>query len=50
MNRLEEIWINKAPDSEPSGSTPQLGREESAASSISLGDTHIWREVGDANV
>ncbi|KAF7938324.1 hypothetical protein BELL_0283g00080 [Botrytis elliptica] len=46
---LEKIWINKDPDSEPNGSTPQLNREESAASSLSLGDTHIWREVGDEN-
>ncbi|THV52355.1 hypothetical protein BGAL_0081g00060 [Botrytis galanthina] len=47
---LEKIWINKDPDSEPNGSTPQLNREESAASSLSLGDTHIWREVGDENI
>ncbi|KAM0165255.1 hypothetical protein ACHAQE_002418 [Botrytis cinerea] len=47
---LEKIWINKDPDSEPNGSTPQLDREESAASSLSLGDTHIWREVGDENI
>ncbi|KAJ8069696.1 hypothetical protein OCU04_000121 [Sclerotinia nivalis] len=47
---LEKIWINKAPDSEPNESTPQLDREESAASSISLGDTHIWREASDTNV
>ncbi|QSZ35252.1 hypothetical protein DSL72_008121 [Monilinia vaccinii-corymbosi] len=49
MIPLEKIWINKAPGAEPNGSTPQLQREESTASSISLGDTHIWREVGDAN-
>ncbi|TEY57521.1 hypothetical protein BOTCAL_0215g00020 [Botryotinia calthae] len=41
---LEKIWINKDPDSEPNDSTPQLDREESAASSLSLGDTHIWRD------
>lgn len=50
IHRLEKIWINDAPGSEPNSSTPQLDREESASSSISFGDTHIWREVGDSNV
>jgi hypothetical protein len=52
---LEKIWINKdeEPEAEINGSTPHLehlDREESAASSISLGDTHIWRDSGDNNV
>jgi hypothetical protein len=39
-------------ESDLNGDAPQpdLDREESAASSLSLGDTHIWRDNGDANV
>jgi len=50
---LEKIWINQDQEAETNGSTPHLDhldREESAASSISLGDTHIWRDSGDSNV
>jgi len=52
---LHKIWINKG-DSDSNGNGAQdateadLDREESAASSVSLGDTHIWRDNGDANV
>ncbi|RDL36906.1 Uncharacterized protein BP5553_06258 [Venustampulla echinocandica] len=45
---LEKPWINN--DSDSSGDVPNQDREASAASSISLGDTHIWRDNGDANV
>lgn len=47
---LEKMWITKSPDAESNGEVPQLGREESLASSVSMGDTHIWRDDGDANV
>ncbi|TVY15078.1 Calcium permeable stress-gated cation channel 1 [Lachnellula arida] len=45
---LEEIWINKG--SESNGDASELDREDSAASSVSLGDTHIWRDNGEENV
>ena len=47
---LEKVWINKKSDS--NGDAPELAldREQSAASSVSLGDTHIWRDNGEANV
>lgn len=54
--RLHKIWINKKDEDNSIGDDPQnapengLDREESAASSVSLGDTHIWRDNGDANV
>jgi energy-coupling factor transporter transmembrane protein EcfT len=44
---LEKVWINKKPDS--NGDAPEFDREESVASSMSLGDTHIWRGSGDNN-
>lgn len=59
---LEKIWVTGRSDSvstglDGSGSSidPQEQeyherREASAASSVSLGDTHIWRDNGDANV
>jgi len=49
---LERMWINKAPgnESETHEEPSQLDREESGASTVSLGDTHIWRDNGDANV
>ncbi|CZR51120.1 related to A.thaliana hyp1 protein [Phialocephala subalpina] len=48
---LQKLWVNKSSDS--NGDAPEssdLAREESAASSVSLGDTHIWRDNGEANV
>ncbi|TVY75731.1 Calcium permeable stress-gated cation channel [Lachnellula suecica] len=45
---LDKLWLDKKPDS--SGDTPVFDREESAASSVSLGDTHIWRDNGEENV
>lgn len=51
---LEKMWINKntesESESESSGEAAQLAREESLASSVSMGDTHIWRDNGDGNV
>jgi len=51
---LEKIWIDKRsePDSNGESAEPssQIQHEESAASSMSLGDTHIWRDNGDSNV
>ena len=52
--RLEKIWLNAGPNpngsSTPAGDLAQADREESTASSVSLGDTHIWRDNGEANV
>jgi hypothetical protein len=52
--RLEKMWINRASRTDDNGDdeTPssEIVREESAASSMSLGDTHVWRENGDDNV
>ncbi|PMD39672.1 DUF221-domain-containing protein [Hyaloscypha variabilis F] len=47
---LEKPWINTDSDLNGDGPQTDLAREESAASSVSLGDTHIWRDNGDANV
>jgi hypothetical protein len=47
--RLEKLWINKADDASNGDSAP-LDQQESTSSSLSLGDTHIWRDNGDANV
>ncbi|RDW64203.1 DUF221-domain-containing protein [Coleophoma crateriformis] len=53
---LEKIWINgqkgSNDDSTNRGaqSPDPLGRQASTESSVSLGDTHIWRENGDNNV
>jgi hypothetical protein len=47
-NSLEKVWIHQKPDSR--NETPVLEHEESNASLVSLGDTHIWRENGDRNV
>ncbi|KAH8602919.1 hypothetical protein B0O99DRAFT_647721 [Bisporella sp. PMI_857] len=49
---LEKMWVHNSPDSEDSyGDTPpSLDREESVASTISMGDTHIWRDNDDTNV
>lgn len=42
------MWINQAPTSDDDETpSPDIVREESAASSMSLGDTHVWRENGD---
>jgi hypothetical protein len=53
MTSLERIWINGTPDSNGDVVTSEMDREEtqeSVASSVSLGDTHIWRDNGEANV
>ncbi|KAF8851454.1 DUF221-domain-containing protein [Acephala macrosclerotiorum] len=47
---LQKLWLNKSSDSNSDAPESDLAREESAASSVSLGDTHIWRDNGDANV
>ncbi len=54
---LEKVWIDKSfdgnTDSDTNGDATSSAverRERSAASSLSLGDTHIWRAVGDNNV
>lgn len=49
---LEKMWIRDRDESESNDglSSAQIEREQSAASSVSLGDTHIWRDNGDSNV
>jgi len=50
---LEKLWVDNGSDANQSnGEVPEaeIAREDSAASSVSLGDTHIWRDNGDANV
>jgi hypothetical protein len=47
---LEKVWINGIPDSNGDVVTSELDREESATSSVSLGDTHIWRDNGETIV
>jgi hypothetical protein len=49
---LEKVWINGTSVTNGNGDAPdsELNREESTTSSLSLGDTHIWRDNGDANV
>jgi len=50
---LGKLWIDNGSDpSQPNGdaSEAEITREDSATSSVSLGDTHIWRDNGDANV
>ncbi|KAJ5032320.1 uncharacterized protein L3040_008927 [Drepanopeziza brunnea f. sp. 'multigermtubi'] len=52
---LEKLWINRDGDegSHSNGDIPpesDIFREDSNTSSVSLGDTHIWRDNGDANV
>jgi hypothetical protein len=47
---LEKMWINSDPEEQSYGEAAQLAREESLASSVSIGDTHVWRDNGDANV
>jgi calcium permeable stress-gated cation channel len=46
------MWINRTSRSDDDDGTPspEIVREESAASSMSLGDTHVWRENGEDNV
>jgi hypothetical protein len=44
------MWINRASTSDDDTPSPEIIRDESAASSMSLGDTHVWRENGDENV
>jgi hypothetical protein len=49
--RLEKLWIKGGPEDGSNGElTTPLDHESSAASSVSLGDTHIWRDNGDSNV
>jgi len=43
------MWINRESTSDDTPS-PEIFHEESAASSMSLGNTHVWRENGDGNV
>lgn len=48
---LEKMWIYGSSSDEDSDRSPaQLAREESQASSVSMGDAHIWRDNGDVNV
>ncbi|KAL3417820.1 hypothetical protein PVAG01_10830 [Phlyctema vagabunda] len=48
---LEKVWLNGQPQTNGGTSSPDpLGRQESTESSVSLGDTHIWRDNGDSNV
>lgn len=62
---MEKLWIPGRPDSgdnlteafDSSASSAVGGdqqfvmqREESATSTVSLGDTHVWRDDGDENV
>lgn len=48
---LEKMWIRERSESEESiDESPRFDREESTASSVSMGDTHVWRDNGDANV
>ncbi|PBP25852.1 hypothetical protein BUE80_DR003231 [Diplocarpon rosae] len=54
---LERAWIdrgNDGPDATPvhgdASPASEISREDSNTSAVSLGDTHIWREDGDANV
>jgi calcium permeable stress-gated cation channel len=45
------MWINRSLTSDDDDiPSPEIVREESAASSMSLGDTRVWRENGDDNV
>ncbi len=46
------MWTHQTSsgDEEDETPSPEIVREESAASSLSLGDTHVWRENGDYNV
>jgi hypothetical protein len=55
MISLEKVWINKRSEgeSESNGDSAvpsEAQHEDSATSSVSLGDTHIWRDSGDSNV
>lgn len=52
--RLEKVWINQSHkpnqrDAIENAEEGRTGREESNASQLSLGDTHIWRENGDGD-
>jgi len=50
---LENAWINQSQAQSLNGSSSQLGGDqapESVSSSVSLGDTHVWRDNGDQNV
>ncbi|CZT42875.1 related to A.thaliana hyp1 protein [Rhynchosporium secalis] len=49
---LGDLWLENS-EARPSignSSQAELAREDSARSSVSLGDAHIWRDNGDANV
>lgn len=47
---LEKPMTDKGSDENGQTSSTSLQHEESAGSSLSLGDTHIWRDNGDTNV
>jgi hypothetical protein len=48
---LEKMWVFKTPRSDSnSEGAPPLNRGESLASSVSIGDTHVWRDNGDRSV
>ncbi|CZT09922.1 hypothetical protein WAI453_007110 [Rhynchosporium graminicola] len=49
---LGDLWLeySEARPSIGNSSQAELAREDSARSSVSLGDAHIWRDNGDANV
>lgn len=45
------MWINRDDgDESANDDSADLDRQESTSSSLSLGDTHIWRDNGDGNV
>lgn len=63
INSLEKIWISERPNIDTTDPAVFITdaeraedrdhreeREASTASSLSLGDTHIWRDDGDSNV
>ena len=46
---LEKMWINSRPRqttarSDSNGGSAILDREESAPSTVGMGDTHVWRD------
>jgi hypothetical protein len=43
------MWIDSQEERDPDPINV-LDHEDSTTSSVSLGDTHIWRENGDNNV
>jgi hypothetical protein len=47
FNRLERMWVEDDPASEDllEDTPAPFHREESQSSTVSMGDTHVWREV-----